>query len=79
MVVHTSAYHGLRPPKYGWRVTFWAPRGPARLSRPYVGWLFDAEGEPVRQAVRELARASWQPRRPTIEPDPEPEQLALAV
>ena len=38
-----------------------------------------SETEPVRRAVRELARASWQPRRPTIEPEPEPKQLALAV
>jgi len=35
--------------------------------------------EPVRAAVRELARATWRPRRPPIEPDPEPEQLAFAV
>jgi DNA repair photolyase len=47
----------------------------------YAGrsYLSSSETEPHRQAVRELARASWQPRRPTIEPDPEPEQLALAV
>ena len=49
--------------------------------RLYAGrsYLPSSETEPVRQAVRELAHASWQPRRPTIEPDPEPEQLALAV
>jgi len=35
--------------------------------------------EPVRTAVRELARATWRPRRPPIKPDPAPEQLSLAV
>jgi len=49
--------------------------------RLYKGrsYLSSSETEPVRGAVRELARASWQPRRPTIEPEPEPQQLALAV
>jgi DNA repair photolyase len=49
--------------------------------RLYAGrsYLPTSEIEPVKQAVRALARASWQPRRPTIEPEPEPEQLALAV
>jgi len=49
--------------------------------RLYAGrsYLSSSETEPVRRAVRELARASWQPRRPTIEPEPEPKQLSLAV
>ena len=49
--------------------------------RLYAGrsYLSSSETEPVRRAVRELARGSWQPRRPTIEPEPEPKQLALAV
>jgi DNA repair photolyase len=49
--------------------------------RLYAGrsYLPTSEIEPVKRAVRDLARASWQPRRPTIEPEPEPEQLALAV
>jgi DNA repair photolyase len=42
-------------------------------------YLSPSEIEPVRKAVRDLARATWRPRRPTIEPEPEPEQLALAV
>jgi hypothetical protein len=42
-------------------------------------YLSTSEIEPVRKAVRDLARATWRPRRPTIEPEPEPEQLALAV
>jgi DNA repair photolyase len=49
--------------------------------RLYAGrsYLPSAETAPVRQAVRELARATWRPRRPTIVPEPVPEQLALAV
>ena len=47
----------------------------------YAGraYLPAAETEPVRSAVRALARATWRPRRPPIEPAPEPEQLVLAV
>ena len=37
------------------------------------------ETEPVRSAVRDLARGSWRPRRPPIRPAPEPEQLVLTV
>ena len=37
------------------------------------------EGDHVRSTVRELAGASWRPRRPPIRPDPEPEQLVLTV
>ena len=49
--------------------------------RLYAGraYLPATATEPVRAAVRELARATWRPRRPPIEPDPEPEQLAFAV
>ena len=42
-------------------------------------YLSSAETEPVRATVRELARRTWVPRRPPIAPEPEPEQLALAV
>lgn len=42
-------------------------------------YLPPAETAPVRHVVRELARATWRPRRPTIEPEPAPEQLALIV
>ena len=42
-------------------------------------YLSSGEVEPVRARVRELARATWRPRRPPLSPDPEPEQLALAV
>jgi DNA repair photolyase len=49
--------------------------------RLYAGraYLSSSETEAVRRAVRDLARAAWRPRRPTIEPEPEPEQLALVV
>lgn len=42
-------------------------------------YLSQAETEPVRRTVRELARAGWRPRRPSIAPGPGPEQLSLAV
>lgn len=50
-----------------------------RYERLYAGraYLSSREAEPVRETVRELARSTWRPRRPTIQPDPEPEQLAL--
>ncbi len=49
--------------------------------RLYAGraYLSSVETEPVRRAVRDLARATWRPRRPTIEPAPEPEQLAFVL
>ncbi len=42
-------------------------------------YLPAAETEPVRENVRALARRAWVPRRPPITPEPEPEQLELAV
>jgi DNA repair photolyase len=42
-------------------------------------YLPSSETEPVRAAVRSLARETTRPRRPTIQPEPVPEQLALAV
>ena len=42
-------------------------------------YLPATETEPVLAAVRALAREASRPRRPMISPDPEPEQLALAV
>ena len=49
--------------------------------RLYAGraYLAAKETEPVRATVRALARERSVPRRPTIRPAPEPEQLALAV
>jgi DNA repair photolyase len=42
-------------------------------------YLSAAEVEPVREEVRALARATWAPRRPSITPAPDAEQLRLAV
>ena len=52
-----------------------------RYERLYEGraYLPSRETEPVRTAVRALARETARPRRPTIQPEPEPEQLALAI
>jgi DNA repair photolyase len=52
-----------------------------RYEALYAGraYLPTAETEPVRSTVRTLARTTWRPRRPPIEPAPEPEQLTLAV
>ena len=49
--------------------------------RLYAGraYLPSSEVEPVRAAVRELARSTWRPRRPPIRPAPQPEQLAFGV
>jgi DNA repair photolyase len=52
-----------------------------RYERLYAdrAYLPTAETEPVRATVRALARERSRARRPTIVPEPEPEQLALAV
>ena len=52
-----------------------------RYETLYAGraYLPTAETEPVRSTVHALARSTWRPRRPPIEPAPEPEQLMLAV
>ena len=52
-----------------------------RYEALYTGraYLSASETEPVRATVRALARERSRPRRPTIEPRAEPEQLALAV
>jgi S-DNA-T family DNA segregation ATPase FtsK/SpoIIIE len=48
---HAVAYHGLRLPKYALRIAWRTPRGLARVVGGYTRWLFDLEGEPVRQAT----------------------------
>ncbi|NYT93736.1 cell division protein FtsK [Salinispora sp. H7-4] len=53
--VHAAGYHALRVPKYAGRIVRRAPRGLGRLVGGYVRWLFDLEGEPVRQAVARAA------------------------
>ncbi|SCF05486.1 cell division protein FtsK [Micromonospora tulbaghiae] len=49
--LHALAYHGLRAPKYTVKLAWRAPVGVGRTVRGYGRWLFDLEGEPVRQSV----------------------------
>jgi DNA segregation ATPase FtsK/SpoIIIE, S-DNA-T family len=48
---HTSGYHLARSPVYAGRLAARAPRGAARTLVGWLRWLFDLEGEPVRQGV----------------------------
>jgi len=48
---HSVAYHTIRLPKYGAKVLWRAPRGFGRLVYGYNRWLWDLEGEPVRQSI----------------------------
>ncbi|WP_433299021.1 cell division protein FtsK [Actinoplanes sp. CA-030573] len=49
--LHSIAYHGLRTPKYAVKLAWRTPRGFARICAGYNRWLWDLEGEPVRQAI----------------------------
>ena len=42
-------------------------------------YLPSTETDETRSLVRRLARESWVPRRPTLRPEPAPEQLSLAL
>ena len=46
---HAACYHAVRIPKYTVKLALRAPRGFDRLVRGIVRWLFDMEGEPMRQ------------------------------
>jgi S-DNA-T family DNA segregation ATPase FtsK/SpoIIIE len=48
---HTSGYHLARAPVYAGRLAARAPRGATRTLAGWLRWLFDLEGEPVRQGV----------------------------
>lgn len=48
---HVSAYHAVRMPWYGLRLTLRAPRGAARFVGGSLRWLADTEGEPLRQVA----------------------------
>jgi DNA segregation ATPase FtsK/SpoIIIE, S-DNA-T family len=48
---HTSGYHLARSPVYAGRLAARAPRGASRTLAGWLRWLFDTEGEPVRQAT----------------------------
>ncbi len=49
--LHSLAFHGVRIPLYAGMLAVRAPRGFGRVCRSYTRWLWDAEGEPVRQSV----------------------------
>ncbi|MGC5029295.1 cell division protein FtsK [Micromonospora sp. DT229] len=51
LTAHATGYHLLRAPKYAGKLAWRAPVGVYRVGRGYVRWLFDLEGEPVRQSV----------------------------
>ena len=46
---HASRYHAVRVPKYAFRLAVRTPRGFCRIVLGAVRWLFDLEGEPMRQ------------------------------
>lgn len=50
-LVHTAAYHSLRLPKYAGKLALRAPVGAVRLVSGAVRWLFDWEGETLRQST----------------------------
>ncbi|XTZ18220.1 FtsK/SpoIIIE domain-containing protein [Micromonospora echinospora] len=50
-LLHTSGYHTVRVPKYAARLALRAPVGVWRVLSGGLRWLFDLEGEPVRQAT----------------------------
>lgn len=47
---HTVAFHAVRLPWYGLRLTAQAPMGAAKLVGGAMRWVADTEGEPLRQA-----------------------------
>ena len=49
--LHSLAFHTVRIPLYAGMLAVRAPRGFARICRSYNRWLWDSEGEPVRQSV----------------------------
>jgi len=49
--LHALLYHLIRAPKYAAKMVVRAPRGLFRALGGYFRWLFDLEGEPVRQAT----------------------------
>jgi len=49
--LHATGYHLLRSPKYVGKLTLRSPVGAYRVTRTTVRWLFDLEGEPVRQST----------------------------
>jgi S-DNA-T family DNA segregation ATPase FtsK/SpoIIIE len=48
---HTLLYQAIRVPKYALRLALRAPRGAARIIGGFTRWVFDLEGEPLRQVT----------------------------
>ncbi len=48
---HTVAYHGVRLPWYGLRLTAQAPAGTAKFVGGAMRWVADREGDPLRAAA----------------------------
>lgn len=48
---HVLAYHAVRIPKYAGKLVLRAPRGLFKVIGGFFRWLFDLEGEAVRQAT----------------------------
>jgi len=47
----TTAFHAVRLPVYAGKLALRSPRGGYRVTRTVFGWVFDAEGSPVRSEV----------------------------
>ncbi|MBO4205284.1 FtsK/SpoIIIE domain-containing protein [Micromonospora echinofusca] len=56
-LLHTTGYHAVRVPKYAGRLALRSPVGVWRVLSGGLRWLFDLEGEPVRQATVQRANA----------------------
>lgn len=49
--LHSLGFHGFRTPLYAAMLVWRAPRGFGRICHGYNRWLWDREGEPVRQSI----------------------------
>lgn len=58
LTAYRCAYHGLRLPLYGLRLTAWAPVGAARAIGGVWRWASDAEGRQARSDA--VAGGDWQ-------------------
>jgi DNA segregation ATPase FtsK/SpoIIIE, S-DNA-T family len=56
-LTHSGLYHLTRTPKYAGRLAWRAPRGAGKAVRGYTRWLFDLQGEQLRQATADQNNA----------------------
>jgi DNA segregation ATPase FtsK/SpoIIIE, S-DNA-T family len=54
---HSGLYHLTRTPKYAGRLAWRAPRGAGKAISGYGRWLFDLQGEQLRQATADQNNA----------------------